>query len=195
MLRTVLLIGLVVLLFLVLVWARAFYGSRESFIKGEAFYKQGQTVRAITFFDRSIHWYTPFNPYVENSARRLWEIGEQAQRDGDDKLALIAFETIRSGFYGASHVVVPGKDWIARVDAKLHELGAAGEDVKDPHPDPFWSVVVVFSFLGWVGCAIGFILGVMGPGRDSGKRWAKGLKWTALSAAFFALWILGMFKA
>lgn len=188
-------IGLAVLLFLILVWARAFYGSRESFFKGEALFKEGQTIRAITFFDRSIHWYTPFNPYVERSARRLWEIGEKAQREGDGKLALIAFETIRSGFYGASHIVVPGKDWIAKVDAKLLELGAGGKDVKDPHPDPFWSVVVVGSFLGWVGSVIGLILSVMRPRRSPGKTWTKGLQWISIGAACFALWILGMFKA
>jgi hypothetical protein len=77
-LKIVSLIVIVILIFFVIVWARALYGSRENFIRGETFLKEGQTIRAVTFFDRSIHWYTPLNPYVQKSAERLWVIGQRA---------------------------------------------------------------------------------------------------------------------
>ena len=189
------LIAVTILLFVAIVWGRALYGSRENFIKGETLLKEGQTIRAITFFDRSIHWYTPLNPYVQKSAERLWEVGERAEQAGDSRLALIAFTSIRSGFYGASHVVTPGKEWINKVDAKLQALGAAGEKVKNPHPDALWSAVVVLGFLGWVGSVIGFILCIMGPGRDSGRPGSRVVRWAGLVVIFFILWILGMFKA
>lgn len=194
-LKTVGLIALVILLFVTIVWVRALYGSRENFIKGETLLKEGQTIRAVTFFDRSIHWYAPLNPYVQKSAERLWEVGERAEQAGDSRLALIAFSSIRSGFYGASHLVTPGSEWISKVDAKLQELGAAGKNVKNPHPDALWSAVVVLGFLGWVGSVIGLILRVMGPGRDSARPGLSVVMWAGLVVIFFVLWILGMFKA
>jgi hypothetical protein len=194
-LKIVSLIVIVILIFFVIVWARALYGSRENFIRGETFLKEGQTIRAVTFFDRSIHWYTPLNPYVQKSAERLWVIGQRAEQAGDSKLALIAFSAIRSGFYGASHLVTPGKEWIKKVDAKLHDLGAGGKNVRDPHPDAFWSVVVVLGFLGWVGSVIGLILRVLGPGRGSGNPGVSVIRWAGLIVIFFILWIWGMFKA
>ena len=188
----VVLIGFVILLFLLLVWVRAFYGSRDDFLKGEALLKEGQTIRAITFFDRSIHWYTPLNPYVQKSAERLWQIGEKAEQTADPRLAVIAFSTIRSGFYGASHLVIPGQDWIQKVDAKLLELGAAGKDVRDPHPNPLWSVAVVTSFIGWVGSLTVFTRWFIGREEGPNRRRSRGLLCLSLGVFFFGLWILGM---
>jgi hypothetical protein len=74
------------------------YGTQGTFLK------ENQIIRAISYFDRSLHWYAPLNPYVQKSAQRLWEIGDRAERDGDLKLAFIAFSTIRSGFYGSREV-------------------------------------------------------------------------------------------
>jgi hypothetical protein len=189
------LVLVVILVFFVIIWVRAFYGARENYHKGEAFLKGGHTIRAVTFFDRSIHWYTPLNPYVEKSAEQLWEIGEGAQREGDKRLALIAFETIRSGFYGASHLVTPGKEWIQKVDAKLHELGAAPKNIMDPHPDVFWSVVVVTSFLAWVGSVFAFIVFVLGRKKTARTLVNRPVLWVGLASIFFFLWIVGMYKA
>jgi hypothetical protein len=69
-----------VLLLLVL-WARVFYGAMEDYNKGEALLEENQTIRAITYFDRSLHWYAPLNPYVERAAKRLWDIGEKAEKE------------------------------------------------------------------------------------------------------------------
>jgi len=84
------------LLLLAILWARVFCGSMKDFETGETFLKENQIIRAITYFDRSLHWYAPLNPYVQKSAQRLWEIGDRAERDGDLKLAFIAFSTIRN---------------------------------------------------------------------------------------------------
>lgn len=94
--KTYMILGLIAI-FLIMVWARAFYGSMKAYHQGEIYLKGKQYIKAITFFDRSIHWYTPFNPYVRKSAERLWEIGNYAEGQGDIKLALIAYlpETFR----------------------------------------------------------------------------------------------------
>ncbi len=82
---------------LIVLWARAFYGAMETYARGEKLLEEGQTIRAITYFDRALHWYAPLNPYVEKATLKLWEIGEKAEKAGDTRMALIAFESIRSG--------------------------------------------------------------------------------------------------
>jgi len=59
----------------------------QDYKTAETLLKENQTIRAITYFDRSLHWYAPLNPYVEWSAKRLWEIGERAEQEKDPRLA------------------------------------------------------------------------------------------------------------
>lgn len=212
-LRALGLVLLVILVFLFLTWVRAFYGSMKAYRTGEAMLEQKQSIRAITYFDRSIHWYTPFNPYVEKSARRLWEIGEQAKKDGDIKMALIAFRAIRRGFYSASHFTTPGRDWIEKSETMIRSLvlteekKRAGsksteesEDIKalnekGSSPDVFWTVVLEVGFLGWVGSLFGLIFAKWGPRKGSEKFLHKTLACIGSAVVFFAIWIIGMMKA
>jgi hypothetical protein len=204
---------LIVVVFLAMVWLRAFYGSMKSYEEGERYFEQDQLVSAITFFDRSIHWYTPYNPYVEKSANKLWEIGKRGQQDGDIKLALIAFRAIRGGFYSARSFYTPGKTWIRMSDQKIHELeeietaqrGLEGKaktgapiwekSQEVPGPNPGWSVVVVLSFLGWVGSLLAFIPCAFGAKGEGKGRLPRGASWLGIAAVFYILWIIGMFLA
>ena len=188
-----------VVLILLLLWGRAFYSSMQDYKTGETLFRENQTVRAVTYFDRALHWYAPLSPYAERAAKRLWEIGEKAESDGDTRMARIAFESIRSGFYAASHLLVPGRSWIERADSKLEALGkrtekSAGKP-KDPHPDPIWSVVVVTGFLGWIGSAAAWIHFVLGR-KEPSRAWVtKPGVWIGTGLVCFSLWILGMAMA
>jgi len=193
----------VAVLLLLILWVRVFYGSMEDSKTGEALLKENQTIRAITYFDRSLHWYAPLNPYVERSAKRLWEIGEQAEKAGDKRLALIAYESIRNGFYGATHLVTPGKNWIRKVDSKLVSLSRGQPENREtpqtnafsgesPYSSSFWSAVVVTGFLGWIGSLIGLIMVTF---RQRGVRGGKGIFWLGFSFLCFILWLVSMTKA
>jgi hypothetical protein len=204
---------LVVVVFLAMVWVRAFYGSMRAYEQGERYFEKGQFIQAITFFDRSIHWYTPYNPYVEKSANKLWEIGRRSRQDGDVKLALIAVRAVRGGFYSARSFYTPGKNWIRMCDKKIHELEElektqkglqsepgtgvpVGEKTQEvPGPNPGWSVVVVLSFLGWVGSILVFIFCAFGAKKEGGGRLRRGVPWLGMAGAFYILWIIGMFRA
>ncbi len=198
---------------LIMVWARAFYGSMNAYNEGETYLSHQQYIRAITFFDRSIHWYTPLNPYVRKSAERLWEIGNHAELEGDTKLALIAYRTIRSGFYAATSFCTPGKRWIEKCDLKIYkliQLELAEKKVRDGRiwdkkvlperqmvtiPNIFWTIILEIGFLGWIGSVIGFIVFRLGRKGDSTNLISSKLPWAAFTIVFFALWIVGMMKA
>jgi len=196
-------IGVLVTLVL---WTRVFYGSMNDYETGETLLKENQIIRAITYFDRSLHWYAPINPYLEKAATRLWEIGERAEREGDLRMARIAFESIRNASYGTTHVFTPGKEWIRRVESKIDELsGAKGQKgdenteswspKRGPHPHAFWSVAVVLGFLGWVGSVLGFIFAASNKDRSHSRPFRKKLIWLSLTLAFGALWFAGMVMA
>jgi hypothetical protein len=186
-----------------MVWVRALMGSMRAWEQGEALFQEKNYIRAVTFFDRSIHWYTPLNPYVERSAQRLWAIGTMAEKRGDVVLALIAFRTIRRGFYGIESVYSPGQSWIDRSDIKISQLskhggtGTAGTAKRalPPPPDIFWSLMAEVGLLGWL-LTMG-ILAVRLFRRDQGKRATASscIGWAVLSACFFGLWLAGLLKA
>lgn len=191
-----------------MVWVRAYWGAMKAYHQGERNLKEQQYVKAITYFGRAIHWYTPWNPYVHRSAERLWEIGMLAEQKGDTRLSLIALQTLREGFYGARSLYTAGEEWILRSDHRIDELlmdGKIGKAIPDKPdapqqtdakiaesrrvtgPDPFWSILVEVGFLGWVGSVIGIII--------SSSENRKMIRWGGLAVLFFGLWVIGMVYA
>jgi hypothetical protein len=196
----------VAILLLLVLWGRAFYGSMEDFKTGETLLKENQIIRAITYFDRSLHWYAPVNPYLERAAARLWEIGERAEKEGDLRMARIAFESIRNASYGTTHVFTPGKEWIKRAESRINELSGAKGHKEDgntepwspkrgSHPHALWSVAVVLGFLGSVGSVLGLIFAASQKDRRDRKPFHKKVIWLSLVLAFGALWFAGMVMA
>jgi len=202
-------------IFLLIVWGCSLYRSKCCYDQGVAYLDRGQYIKAVTYFDRSVHWYTPFNPYVRLSAENLWQISKDAESRGDLKLALIAVRTIRRGFYSARSFYLPGKEWIEKCDKRIEPLlarqqggnrnetigegeGAVEAELQNHQPgapDPFWSIILLLGLLGWIGSVIGFILkGLQKDGHGFFMIKPK-LKWVALGVPFFVLWIVGMMRA
>jgi hypothetical protein len=213
MLRKILVVLLILCLALAMLWVKAFVGSMKAFEEGEKLLKGSERIRAVTYYDRSLHWYAPGNPYVGRSAQRLWEISKEAEEEGDIRLALISLRTIRRGFYRAEHLYQPGKRWIDRCELKIQALLALEEvspksgkregwkDAENRQmrgyssPDVFWSLVVEMGFLGWIGSALCLIVAGF-PDKRSGKKKIGGaLTWSSLLVVFFCLWVIGMAKA
>lgn len=211
--RVIFLILILVAITLMIVWIRAFYGSMQAYHQGVAHLKEKEYIKAITFFDRSMHWYAPFNPYVHHSAERLWEIGLWAEEQGHIRLSLIATRAIRGAFYAARSVYTPGKDWIKKCDSKIDELmeieqtnkelprGPAIPDKAIPSSQEVrslstpWSIIVEIGFLGWIGSAIGLLLFTCKGEREAKFLARQVIVWGTLTLIFLTLWLIGMIKA
>jgi hypothetical protein len=181
----------------------------HAYQQGAAYLEKHQYIKAITFFDRSIHWYTPFNPYISKSAQHLWEIGVKAEQQGDVQLALIAVRTIRRGFLGTRSFYVPGEHWISKCDRKIVSLmakGSGGQDMKgntalsfstqrSQEPDVFWTLILEVGLLGWIGSAIGFLMYGLAKGQTPKLRSRSAIFWGVMIIIFYTLWIVGMVKA
>jgi hypothetical protein len=195
------------------IWTRAFIGSMKNFNKGEVYYRDKQYIKAITFFDRSMHWYTPFNTYIERSAEYLWEIGNQAEEVNDEQLSLIALETIRNSFYSSRSFYSPGTGWIKRCEDKISDLVKnkngeifQGNDSKNndrlyeqkmAYNDPIilWTLILEIGLFGWIGSIIGFIFFYLGTDIKINKYISTYWLWIILLVFNYGLWIIGMIKA
>jgi hypothetical protein len=194
---------------LLIVWGRAFYESREAHHEGEKHFQENRYIQAITFFDRSIHWYTPFSPYVEKSAARLWEISRIAERNGDFVLSRIAVTALRSGFRAAGGLFSPGEEWIGNCEERIEgllRLEAAQKGIDPdrfqmekgvpPPPSLFWTLILEIGLLGWVGSVICLVLCGARKGENRENRTlAAFVRWGSLLVVFYAMWIIGMMKA
>ena len=122
-LKIILLNGtLIVLLCLLLFGAGTWWRMRTQFAIGEEAFKRGDFAAAVAGYESAIHMYIPCHPAIEESARRLWSLGEINEHQGDLNRALIAYRALRSSFYAARWLAQPGQDWIARCDKKSETL-------------------------------------------------------------------------
>jgi len=215
MLKRYLIKGLLIFaIFLLLVAGKVFYLQRSHFITGENFYREANWKAAIREYDFAMHFYMPWSPYIEKSARRLWQMGEMFERQNKLDWAVIPYSSIRSSFYASRSLFTPGKPWINKCDEKLADLNvkmlikegslkaeeAGAEKTKflhamrvDKAPNPLWSVLMGMSFFAWIGSII-FII-VKGFSNDGTLRSRASFYGMASFSIAFILWVVALLKA
>jgi len=115
--------GLIIFAIMIaMVWGRAYWQGSQQYEQGEKNLAAGKYNVAITNYATAIHMYTPLSGYVDKSAQRLWEIGENYEKAGQYDWALIAYRELRSGFYAARSFYTPHRDWIDRSDDKIQKI-------------------------------------------------------------------------
>jgi len=202
---------LLVVLFMLLVGVKAFYLQRSHFLAAEKYYAEANWKLAIREYDTAMHFYTPWSPYIEKSALKLWEIGEMFEKENKLDWANIAYSSIRSSFYASRSLYTPGKDWINKCDEKIADLNvkmlvqdgsilpkdADAEKAKhlyvmkvDRAPKPLRALLVVASFLGWIGSVLFIIFkGFHDDGRINRRLLLSG---SASLICTFVIWIIAM---
>jgi hypothetical protein len=196
--------------FVVILYAKVAYNASQDFALGENAYTHGEYKRAITHYERTIKWYTPLSTAVQRAVERLWQLGTEAEARGEISLALEAYQTLRSSLYAVQSFYIPYQSWIPKSEARIAPLLAktkAGEEHNEDqlaqdtarfamqlqrHVGPHlgWSILLEIGFLGWVGATVGLIWYVVDEAGNFARR--QGLLWGSLIAIFFALWLIGM---
>ncbi len=195
------------------------YRQASHFRQAEAFADAKNWKLAIREYDTALHFHVPFSPIAGRAAQKLWQIGQMFEARGKPDWALIAYSSIRSGFYGTRSFYTPGTDWpgtdwIKKCDNKIAALDtmmlikeggikpeqAALQREKylaifrdNRAPSVFWSILAELGFLGWIGAAIATIfLGFGRTGRPKGKPALYG---AACFLVFAAIWAVSLFMA
>jgi hypothetical protein len=198
------------ILFVALLYAKTAYHARQELALAEQAYAQADYKAAMTHYERTIKWYTPFSPAVRRAVARLWQLGTEAETRGEMSLALDAYQTLRGSLYAVQSFYIPYRDWIARSEERIAPLlatikagAAAPADTlasdtarfamqlrRHVGPHLGWSILVEVGFLGWVGATLGLIWYVVDTQGRLAPR--QGLWWGSLLALCFALWLIGL---
>lgn len=169
---------------------------------------------AVEHLSRSARWYLPGSTRVRDALEALVAIGAAREADGDVDGALAAYREVRRCIRAVRSLWRPNGDLAPAADERIahlmagqHERSRAGapapfDERKAEHlallsvdrsPDPWWSLVVVLTFAGWVGGGFGFVWRAWdGEGRFHG---APALLWAGIIAACMALWLVAMSQA
>jgi len=175
-------VSLIIAVFLIMIVIRVGFGSYKEFKAAEKFYEEKNTDLAIIHYDRAIHWYTPFNPYVKASVNKLKEIGQRCEAENNYEEAVETYEILRSSIYSTRSFYTPFKSVIGFTDEKIAALRASliendpawNKKAKKPTkaeilaklkqnraPSVFFSVLASIGFIGWIASVIFFILGIL----------------------------------
>jgi hypothetical protein len=180
---------------------------------GERYQQAGQTEAALIHYRRAGRWYAPGSPYHVEALVRLGRIGADAEQRGDVDLALAAYRAIRAAIMSTRSFYVPEAERLRAADERIAVLmaslpppamdaGKSREQLRqehlallraDPSPRASWSLVLLLGFGLWVGSAFAFTLRAV----DDQDRFVRRevLRWGALIAVGFGLFVLGMTMA
>jgi hypothetical protein len=207
LLRGLALVGL----FLFVIALRVVTSAREELLAAEACLAARDTDGAIVHYRRAARWYAPGSPYHRRALERLAVLGQQFERARDFERALSAYRSARGAIMATRSLFVPEPARLAYVNQRIarimaEELPAPGMDAgksqqqllrehlallqQVPGPDPFWTCVLLCGFLGWIAAALAFSVRAI----DAQDRWVRpeALRWGALIALGFSLFVLGM---
>ena len=208
--RSALRIVVLLVAFVVILYAKVAYNAGQDFALGENAYTHGEYKRAITHYERTIKWYTPLSTAVQRAVERLWQLGTEAEARGEISLALEVYQTLRSSLYAVQSFYIPYQSWIPKSEGRIAPLLAKSQAEEEHNEDQLaqdtarfamqlqrhvgphlgWSILLEIGFLGWVGATVGMIWYVVDEAGNFARR--QGLLWGSLIAIFFALWLISM---
>jgi hypothetical protein len=203
------------LLVSLVIWGKVFYLQHNHYRAAEHYYADSQWKLAIREYGLAMHMYTPWSPYIEKSAQRLWQIGEMHENEGRPDWALIAYSALRSSFHASRSFFTPGKEWIEKCNAQIARLSSGSarsgeqETTKtreyekdlllsalraDGAPKRGWSLLASFSLFGWIGAIVFLIFkGYQSNGSFAGRR--KAFWGTAVFLIAFFMWMGSLYLA
>jgi len=196
---------ILVLLIVFLLSMRALL-TQKSFI--ERAQKTDNSIQAIRYYERVLLFYVPISPYNKNAVNGILEKCEYVQ---DLEQKLYCYETLRTSLYQVRSFFIPYEDEIEKLNPLIAELRAkqmiqwkynnfSDKDYQrlynyhmeilkyDGSPSVFWSIVVIFSLIGWISSIIFLIF----KGFVNKKYLSLALTSYFI---FFTLWILGLYMA
>ena len=190
---------------------KVYISANSEFQSGEELLAQNNPKEAVVHFERAIRWYIPGLNLQEDAANKIWQIAQNYEAKHNLEKALNTYRILRSGFYSARSFFTPGRIWIEKCNDKIAELMANKtpalevESTKsfsqrkseylsilssEKHPYPFWSFLAVSGFLGWVSCAVMFIIrGISKSGQIVVRPAAY---WTGGFLFSYGVWVVGM---
>lgn len=197
---------------LAVVVTRAVWQGRAALDDGDQALAQGDSEEAIRGWRRAARWYVPLAPHVSDAYDRLEALAELAEKKGDLRTALAAWQGVRGSILATRSVYTPESDrlepanhkiadLLSRLDPTLpasmtrDELAAWHGELlaRDESPSVGWSLLAVLGFLVWIGG--GVLFAVRGVSAEDRLVRRPAITAGVLVMAGLVLWLLGLYSA
>jgi len=192
--------------------AKIYLNSKGELKLAEKLASQNHFREAVTHYERSIQWHVPGLNLQNRAAQGLWKIAQKYEAENDFENAINAYRLLRGAFYSVRSFYTPGKIWILRCNEKIATLMAGKPATSDSDktksheerlaenwkllssekpPKPFWAMMAVFGFFGWIACTVFFIIYAI---KKSGEiQTQPAFIWGGGFVFFYSLWVAGLF--
>lgn len=197
---------------LAVVVTRAVWEGRGAIDEGDAGLAAGDSEEAIRGWRRAARWYVPLAPHVADAYDRLEALAAMAEKRGDQRTALAAWQAVRGSILATRSFYTPHRERLEPANRKIaelltrldpsppaemsrQELAAWHLDLleRDEAPSVAWSLLAVAGFLLWIGGGLLFAL----RGVSAEDRLVRRPAITAgvLVMVGLVVWLLGLYNA
>lgn len=204
---------LIAALLLAAIMVRVVAAARAELEVAEKHAHEGDVDAAIVHYRRAARWYAPLSPYHVQALAGLGRIGAEAEQKGELERALTAYRAVRSAILSTRSFYVPEEARLSAANKRIAALmaglpppqmdaGKSREQLErehlallehDPDPKLGWTLLLLLGFAAWVSGAFAFSVRAI-DGEDRFIR-REALRWGAVIAVGFALFVLGMTMA
>jgi len=210
--KKLLIAAIVVGFCLAVVVTRAVWQGRSALDDGDRALAANDTEEAIRDWRRAARWYVPLAPYVSDAYDRLEALAELAEKKGDLRTALAAWQGVRGSILATRSFYTPQSDRLEPANRKIAGLMSRLDPslpvdmtrdqltawhyellARDESPSVGWALLAVLGFLVWIGGGVLFAM----RGVSAEDRLVRRPAVTAgvLVMAGLVLWLVGLYSA
>ncbi|HEU5055068.1 MAG TPA: hypothetical protein VFU21_01025 [Kofleriaceae bacterium] len=197
---------------LAVVVTRAVWQGRGALAAGDEAFEGKDTEEAIRQWRRAARWYVPLAPHVSDAYDRLESLAALAEKEGDLRTALAAWQGVRGSILATRSFYTPHEerldpanrkiadlmtrlDTTPPVDMTRDKLAAWHHELlaRDESPSVGWSLLAVLGFLLWIGG--GVLFAMRGVSAEDRLERRPAITAGVLVMAGLVVWLVGLYYA
>ncbi len=175
--RRLITVAIVVGFCLAVVVTRAVWQGRGALDAGDQALEAKDSEEAIRHWRRAARWYVPLSPHVSDAYDRLEALAALAEKQGDLRTALAAWQGVRGSILATRSFYTPHEDRLEPANRRIADLMTRLDTTppvdmtpeklaawhyellaRDESPSVAWSVLAVLGFLVWIGGGVLFAM-------------------------------------
>ena len=197
---------------LAVVVTRAVWQGRGALDAGDQALEAKDSEEAIRQWRRAARWYVPLSPHVSDAYDRLEALDALAEKDGELRTALAAWQGVRGSILATRSFYTPHEDRLEPANRKIAELMTRLDTTppvdmtpeklvdwhyqllaRDESPSVGWSVLAVLGFLVWIGG--GVLFAMRGVTAEDRLERRPAITAGVLVMAGLVVWLVGLYNA
>jgi hypothetical protein len=210
--RRLITVAIVVGFCLAVVVTRAVWQGRGALDAGDQALEAKDSEEAIRHWRRAARWYVPLSPHVSDAYDRLEALAALAEKQGDLRTALAAWQGVRGSILATRSFYTPHEDRLEPANRRIADLMTRLDTTppvdmtpeklaawhyellaRDESPSVAWSVLAVLGFLVWIGG--GVLFAMRGVSAEDRLERRPAITAGVLVMAGLFVWLVGLYNA